>query len=192
MYKIVIVGCGDHYKSILGPSLASMTQTGIAQVVATVDIKNINDSPGGVILQAPHLIREHGQKLHELLCDFKCPNTVVVLAHAHDWHCRDAIDLVKTGFSVIIEKPYGLSLNETGTLRELAHSHPRQIAFAEYYLMMKAVPLLHAAGLLRSNSFFLNDPNHLIQADLEDANLANKHGILHKIGRPRFVYVDVL
>jgi hypothetical protein len=58
--------------------------------------------------------------------------------------------------------------------------------------MMKSAPLLHAAGLLRPDSFYLRESGYLEGVGEKTPPLESFVGVLESIGRPRMVYVDLL
>ena len=190
MENLIIVGCGDHYRTNVGPSLASLETGGEAKVIATVDIEPLTEDP--LRTPVPHVIRQQGESLSLLLRRFEESDPVVVLAHSHECHATDALDLVSGGFRVILEKPYALTVSDLSLIRQCIHSTPQRLALAEYYLMMKSAPLLHAAGLLKPNSFYLREPGYLEAVGEKTASVESLAGVIESIGRPRMVYVDLL
>ena len=192
MDNLIIVGCGDHFRTNVGPTLASLESLGQARVLATVDIDPLSEQPSFLKAPIPHIVRKNGEQLSRLLRKFAETNPVVVLAHSHDRHAPDALDLLSDGFRVILEKPYALRASDLSLLKDSVRNAPRRLALAEYYLMMKSAPLLHAAGLVRSDSFYVREPGFLEGVAEKSPPLENLVGMLELIGRPRMVYVDVL
>lgn len=190
MEKLIIVGCGDHYRTNVGPCLASLETGGAAKVIATVDIGPLIEDP--LRTPVPHVIRQAGEPLSVLLRRFEESDPVIVLAHPHDCHATDALDLVSCGFRVILEKPYGVTVSDLSVIRQGMRSTPQRLALAEYYLMMTSAPLLHAACLLKPDSFYLREPGYLESVGEETASVESLAGVLESIGRPRMVYVDLL
>jgi predicted dehydrogenase len=188
--NLIIVGCGDHYRTNVGPCLASLETGGEAKVIATVDIEPLAEDP--LRTPVPHVIRQQGESLSLLLRRFEKSDPVVVLAHSHEWHAADALDLVSCGFRVILEKPYALTVSDLSLIRQCIHSTPQRLALAESYLMMTSAPLLHAAGLLKPDSFYLREPGYLEGVGEKTASVESLAGVLASIGRPRMVYVDLL
>jgi predicted dehydrogenase len=192
MDNLIIVGCGDHFRTNVGPTLAFLESSGQAKVLATVDIDPLSKQPSFLKAPVPHILRKNGESLSRLLRKFGEDNPVVVLAHSHDRHAADALDLLSDGFKVILEKPYALTPSDLSLLKDRVRNTPRCLALAEYYLMMKSAPLLHAAGLVRSDSFYAREPGFLEGVTEKPRALESFVGMLELIGRPRMVYVDVL
>jgi len=189
--NLVIVGCGEHFQKNVGPTLATMEAVGEVRVTATVDLKSRDPELKFLRRPVPHVIRAPGVQLSSCLQEYKVDHPVVLLAHSHDWHASDALDLISAGFRVIVEKPYAITRSDLYLMREVARTHPQSLALAEYYMMMKAAPLLQYAGLLTSGSFYLHDDSYLRSA-IEGSDVQSFAGALDRIGRVRMVYVDVL
>lgn len=192
MDNLILVGVGDHYRANVGPSLVAMENNNEVKLIATVDLVPTTDATTLMGRQVPHVVRMPGESLPGCLSSYRQEDPVVLLAHSHDWHARDALALLTAGFRVIVEKPYAMTTGEILLLRDALHKSPERLALAEYYLMMKAAPLLHVAGLLRSTGFYLTEKGYLQRMADEGASLEAMAGLLDRIGRPRFVYVDVL
>jgi predicted dehydrogenase len=192
MENLIIVGCGEHFRANMGPTLASLEAAGLASVIATVDMQALTEKPAFLKGPVPHIIRSQGESLARSLREYRGADPVVVLAHSHDCHAPDALDLVSDGFRVILEKPYALKTSDLSFIRDVIRRTPERLALAEYYLMMKSAPLLHAAGLLRPGSFYLREPGYLEGVGEKTPAVENLVGLLDSIGRPRMVYVDLL
>ena len=191
MEKLIIVGCGEHYRSNLAPALSVLESNNLVEVVATVDVKDTIDASPFFRRRIFHLSRHPDQLLSALLHDFRKNNPIILLAHSNSWHIADTVDLIQNGYRVLLEKPYAINLTGIATLNSLFANYPNQIAFAEYYLMMKSIPILHAADLLNSGSFIFGSPDYLMSL-IEANSVEEFRGILKKIGRPRMVYCDIL
>lgn len=190
MRNVIVVGCGEQYRQNTAPTLAWMESAGEIKVIATVDLKPMQaplhrDGP-----TALHLVRAPGQPLADCLKSFRHDDPVVYLAHSHSCHVSDTFNLVEDGFSVVLEKPYAILPADLQRLGALVKAHPRQVALAEYYLMMKSAPLLCAAGLLQPESFYFREPGYL--AAPGETRVEDAYGILQRIGRPRMLMADVL
>jgi predicted dehydrogenase len=188
MDQLIVVGCGEHYRNNLAPSLVTMEAAQEVEVVATVDLRPFDEPL--LNHRVPHVVRQPAQSLADCLKDLRDQNPIVLLAHSHDWHASDASDLVAKGFRVVLEKPYAIKPSELSSIRELVQSKPNQIVLAEYYLMMKAAPLLHAAGLLNPKSFYTDEHGYL--QDAAGRKFEDTRGVLQSIGRPRLVFADIL
>jgi predicted dehydrogenase len=186
MPNLIVVGCGDHYQSNVAATLAAMEAAGEIAVVATVDRRPVA-APGGT----PHVVRRDGQSLAECLRSFAALDPVVFLAHAHEFHAPDARDLVAAGFRVIVEKPYAISPADMAAFRVLVKEHPRSVAPVESFAVMRAIPLLYAAGLVEPDAFYTRGPGGLRVA-APGLALAEVRGSLRAIGRPRLMLTDVL
>lgn len=149
MRKIIVVGLGDYYKKILQPSLERLRGEGRVELAATVDVVQSSQLSG-----VEHLVRS-GEPLSVLLKKFLNDDPVVILAHANHMHVSDTIDLCTNGFKVALEKPYALNVD---SLYSLFSSVPSQNYFLiEYYLMMKAIPLLLGYGQIKRESFYCDE-----------------------------------
>ncbi|MBZ9577532.1 hypothetical protein KJA13_00630 [Patescibacteria group bacterium] len=195
--KIIIVGTGEHYKNILSPSLDIMKKEGSFELLTTVS----KESPADLkktksFRKVEHRIRKRSEKLSSLLSDFKNQNPVVILSHINELHTPDAYDLVKNGFKVMIEKPYCLNRSQFEVMRNLINRHPDKIGLLEYYLMMKSIPLLILAGMVKKDSFYFKKEGLLkIHKGLYSFvnNVDELSGRIKEfIGTPKFILVDVL
>lgn len=149
MRNLIIVGLGDYYKKILEPTLQKLHQENRAVLIATVDIYPRTDSS-----DVFHVVR-NGEPLSQLLQEFKHKDPIVILAHANHMHVSDTIDLCSHGFKVALEKPYALNVESLRTLFNAVNS---ELYFLiEYYVMMKAIPLLLGYGLVDTKSFYCTD-----------------------------------
>lgn len=194
---IITIGTGDYWHNLLLPTLKKLEQEGVAHHLVSVDIAPRNEKKENeILLSVEHRIRKPEQPLSDLLQDLSSEEPVVVLGHANEMHTPDAEDLVKNGFKVLVEKPYSINHAQFTSLKELIEAFPEKIALAEYYLMMKAVPLLIAAGLVKQDSFYftheriLKSHEGLTQRGLSLLDLSGK--LKELIGEPKFVYADVL
>ena len=188
MENLVVIGCGNHYASILAPSIAILEALGELSLLATVDIRPGSGLHPSIEHPVLHLVRKPEQPLSAILGDFRKHDPVVFLGHSHEWHTSDAADLLSAGFRVIIEKPYAITYDQLYTLRGLLQLFPGRVALAEYYLMMKATPLMHSAALLKQDSYLLCEPGFLVS----DEAIESTRGSIGAIGRPRMVYCDIL
>jgi hypothetical protein len=184
--NVIVVGCGDHYRSNVAATLAAMEAAGEIAVVATVDRRPFA-SPNG----APHVLRRDGQTLSDCLQPFCALDPVVVLAHAHEFHLPDARDLVAAGFRVLVEKPYAIGRVDMAAFRDLVREHPRQVAPIESFVVMRAIPLLYAAGLVAPDTFYAQGRGGL-EVLAPGRTLADLRGSLRSIGRPRMILTDLL
>ena len=191
MDNIVIVGCGDHFRSNLAPSLSTMIVDNEVKVIATVDHIPLDVNYLDSTHPIPHIVRQSGQSLSACLLQFKAQDPIVLLAHSHDQHTKDTCDLVASGFRIIVEKPYAIKSSELETIHDLLKANPKRIALAEYYLMMKAAPLLHSAGLLLPDSFYIRDKGYL-HLEGTGNTFQNTFVTLQNIGRSRTVFIDIL
>lgn len=184
--RLVIVGTGDYYRRIVGPSLAKLRAEGHITILSTV-----SRNPAGKIAGIPHRIRGENVPLSDLLSDLKKQNPIVLLGHSNDLHTPDADDLVRSGFRVMIEKPYCINTLQMNSMRELLRKYPRKIVLLEYYLMMKTVPLLALAGKIRTDSFYATKKGilHYYPPSKENALFGALQNI---IGTPRQIYIDLL
>jgi len=153
MRDIVLVGAGEYYRQIIGPSLKKLVDEGLARVLCVVDIKDNFDSS---IFDSPVEYRKRaaGERLSFLLSDLKSLNPMVILGHGNESHISDAKDMVEAGFTVALEKPYCINKSDLVSLKRLLDEYPSRIVLLEYYLQMKSAPLLILAGKIKSDSFY--------------------------------------
>lgn len=190
MKKIVIVGAGDYYKSILASSLGLMEKEGLCELFATcgIELKDVNKPD--VFSKVEHIARAGSEKLSALLSDFENENTIIILSHANRFHVPDAQDLVKNNFKVMIEKPYCINKPQLAAMEDLIKDYPDKIGLLEYYLTMKSIPLLILAGKVKKNSFYFKKQG-LLKAFVGEADgLSGK--IKEFIGEPKSILVEVL
>lgn len=185
MIPLILVGTGDHYRRTLLPSIATLEKSDNSRLIASVDTRPLEESSG-----FPHFVRAHGQPLSEILDSFKSLDPIVYLAHPHNLHTMDALDLVNAGFRVAIEKPYAITFEELNKLRAHTSQSESRIFLAEYYLMAEAAPLLNALRLVTTDSF-LHHEFGLLKAGPATLLLSNAD-LSDLIGAVRFVYVDIL
>src|SRR3989344_2810117 len=149
--NLIMVGVGDYWKGFAKPTLAAMESEGLINLLANVDI-----NPRSLSENYPkeHYVREENQLLSELLAEKKELNPVVILGHLNHLHTPDAEELVHNGYPVLIEKPYSVDREQLNVLKKLISENPNKVALAEYYLTMKAAPLLIATGQIKEDSFY--------------------------------------
>jgi predicted dehydrogenase len=187
MLSLVVVGAGTHYKRTLFPSIRMLQAEGLVKLVATVDLEGTRTpSPN-------HLLRSAKQQLSQLLeADRRFKNLnfkpLVYLAHAHDLHTPDAIDLISAGFRVAIEKPYSVSLSELRSL--LPNIKDSQAFLAEYYLMTEAAPLLRALDLIAPHSFFIRERSLWLSGP--KLITVETHGLANLIGNIRLIHAEII
>lgn len=189
---LILVGTGDYYYKIIGPSLALLQKEGLIRILATVSTSGKSKINNAI----EHRIRKPNAKLSRLLADLKKYEPVVILAHTNELHASDARDLLMSGFTVFVEKPYAINQAQMREAQKMARAYPKKLVPLEYYLMMKAVPLLIICGKIKPQCFYFqkNSPLKYYKNLYELANTpANISGLLNTlIGKPRFVLVDIL
>lgn len=189
--NIITIGEGDYWKNLLVPSLQQLEREGLLHHIASVDIRQQSHTD-----DLDHLLRQENQPLSDLLAKFESQSPVVILGHANDWHTRDTVDLLDHGFHVVLEKPYCLDPSELRALNSSLTEHSANLTLAEYYLMMKSIPLLIVAGKVKPDSFYYQKEGVVrVHEGLRPyaTNLDAISGkLLELIGRPRLVYADVL
>lgn len=164
-------------------------------MIATIDITPRETQFEYNEVEPPHYIRR-SEPLSILIQEqITQEKPIVLLAHANDYHAFDAIELQTNNFPVLLEKPY--ALDETELIDISRHFDDyKKGALLEYYLMMKAAPLLYGFGKIPQNSFYTNE-NDIFIARQGLSNFGKQissiHGILHDlIGDPQEVLVDIL
>jgi hypothetical protein len=187
LIDLIVVGVGDHYRQILGPSIDALQKQRYSRLFATVDVKPLNQ-PFGTD-DVPHLLRGRDQPLSDVLRGFEKDDPLIYLAHAHTWHTRDAVELTRSGFRVAIEKPYAISMEEMQGLGKCVNEFRDKTFLSEYYLI-KSAPLFHAFNMLTPDSFLHRESGFLTpgpaRLSLDPAGLAGA------IGAIQFVYLDIL
>ena len=71
MDNLVVVGCGDHFQSNVGPSLAFLEAAGKVKVIATLDLQPLPRRPAFLADSVPHIVRPQGQSLASALGPYK-------------------------------------------------------------------------------------------------------------------------
>lgn len=149
MRKVITVGAGDYYTNNLMPAFKKLKGQGLIEHIAVVDIKANEDFVG-----IEHIIRR-GETLSSLLGKYREDDPLVILAHSNHMHVPDAINLSSAGFDVAIEKPFALSIESLKTFLQSAKKE--NYFLLEYYLMMKAAPLLFGFGKIAAGSFYCEE-----------------------------------
>ena len=190
--NIVVVGTGEYGIQLLGPTLHILQQEGRVHVTATVDVKDRVETPH--YAHVGHRLRQPEQDLSDLLSDLQETKPVVILGHSNEFHTPDALDLIAHGYSVMVEKPFAVSLPQLQALNTGMQQHPNSVALVEYYLMMKAAPVLVASGSIDPLSFYHEKPGIIeTRGALAGQGWGNIHGKLEEmIGKPLAVYLDIL
>lgn len=188
---IVIVGTGDYYHNILAPSLFLLQEEDQLKILATV-----STSDTGRIDGIKHYVRKPKEKLSRLLTPLKSEDPIVILGHANELHTVDAQDLLSSGFTVFIEKPYAINKEQFAVVQELVQKFPKRIITLEYYVMMKTIPLLALCGKIRTDSFYFQKEWVMKFHDQLSAFVKTPSEISGRIeefiGRPKFILVDIL
>ncbi len=192
---IVVVGTGEYGIQLLGPTLARLQREGRVRVAATIDVKERPDSP--YYTTVPHTLRQQNQDLSDLLSALahsENEKPAVILGHSNEYHTPDALDLLTHGYPVMVEKPFAVSLAQLGALKSGIEAYPDSVAFLEYYLMMKAAPVLIAAGLIDPLSFYHEKAGVIeTRGEIAGRGWRSIDGKLEEmIGRPLVVYLDIL
>jgi len=196
--NIITVGTGDYWHNQLLPTLAKLEREGLVHHQASVDItpRTEKETEKENLPSVEHRIRKPGQPLSKILQDLSTEEPVVILGHANEMHTPDAQDLLENGFKVLVEKPYAVNPAQFASLTKLVSTFPGKIALAEYYLMMKAVPLLIAAGFVQPDSFYLQQEGILKSHEGLSRRGWTPQDLLGKlrelIGQPKLFYADVL
>lgn len=190
--QIIVIGTGEYGLQLLGPTLQLLQQEGRIEVAATVDIKQRPQTP--YYTGVGHRIREPEQELSDLLGDLIDREPIVILGHSNDYHTPDTLDLIKNGYRVMMEKPFAVSVEELDMLEAGIEQQPGRVALLEYYLMMKAAPVLVAAGLMDFQSFYYQKSGIIEpRGELVNKGWESIHGKLEEmIGKPLAVYLDIL
>jgi len=191
--NLIMVGVGDYWKGFAKPTLAAMESEGLINLLANVDI-----NPRSLSENYPkeHYVRGINQPLSKLLAEKKELNPVVILGHLNHLHTPDAEDLVRNDFPVLIEKPYSVDREQLELLKRLIAENPTKVALAEYYLTMKAAPLLIASGQIKEDSFYFEKEGiiktHEGLSSFADNPAALKGKLQEIVGKPKYVYCDLL
>ncbi len=197
MQNVIVVGVGEYYTDIVGPSLQLLEQEGVLKVICLVDVIELSKKAKNFFSKAEFRKRQDNQPLSELLKDLRNSETIVLLGHVNNLHASDAKDLTENGFKVMLEKPYFLNNSQSKIVKNIIGSNDlNQLILLEYYIQMKTIPLLILAGKIKKDSFYLTKPN-LLQTEegmLVYAKSVNDLvGQLKKIiGKPQKVVVELL
>jgi predicted dehydrogenase len=151
---LILVGAGEYYQKILIPALKLLKEKGLAYPLLTIDIQARKDAGDFFFGSLEHRIRKPGESLSQMLQDLAPLKPVVILGHANQMHVSDTEDLAGAGFTVLLEKPFALSVEELSRLRRVVESARGKTGMVEYYLTMKSAPLFALTGQLDAKSFF--------------------------------------
>jgi len=196
MQNIVVVGIGEYYSQIVGPSLQKLADEGLIDLIGAVDIKPENEVKNNFFGQVEYRQRVESQSLSDLLADLKELQPIILLGHINELHISDAKDLLENGFKVALEKPYCLNEEQLSTLKKLLVDYAGSIVLLEYYLMMKSAPLLILADKIKQNSYYFSKKGLLEkykEIDHLDQVINQISGLLeNKLGKPKFVKIELL
>lgn len=116
-YKTALIGCGWWGKNILREAIASKNckVVGLCDVDANgleITAEQVNDLNG----DKPKSYRNHLELLE------KEKPEIVIIATPDHWHALQAIDSLKAGAHVFVEKPTGHTVNESRAILHTAHA----------------------------------------------------------------------
>ncbi len=147
-----MVGTGQHFQRNLAPAIYKLEKNGLAKLAATVDVLGRSDK--NYFEDVIH-IKRNNKPIHEQLAKFKKEDHLIILGHTNALHAKDALDLLRHGFRVAIEKPYTL---DAGSLeRVMTAGKKNRPALLEYYLTMKSAALLVGYGAVNKKSFYFTE-----------------------------------
>jgi len=182
--KIAVIGAGECYENYYLPVHQVLSEEGIAQITAVVDVK---EETGIKIPNGATYIRraEPNTPLNFLLAEMGID--VVCLAHPNSFHVKDAESAIGIA-KVIMEKPYAISHRDVPIVQEMVVSG--RLSLSEYYLFGKTVPLHILSGLIPSDSFYF-DKLGLLTGDSDELK-KNAGRLPDIIGNIRSIHTEVL
>lgn len=188
--NIIVVGTGDYYVRVLSRVLSQLEEENFANVVATVDITERRRSE--YLADVEHRVRTGGRLLSSLLSDFSELNPIVFLGHANPFHTPDAIDLVKNGYRVIIQKPYCINHIQFSDLLLEVQNSASAICMLESCQTWNAVLLAFLAGKIKECVFSSTRDFGDLCCDTHENPLWFWGKIEELIGAPRYVQSNIL
>ena len=188
--NIIVVGTGDYYVRVLSRVLSQLEEENFVNVIATVDIVERRRSK--YLTGVEHRIRSDGRRLSSLLSDFSELNPIVFLGHANPFHAPDAIDLVKNGYRVIIQKPYCINHVQFSDLLSEVRKSTSAICMLESCQTWNAVLLAFLAGKIKECVFSSTKDFGDLRCDTHENPLWFWGRIEELIGSPRYVQSNIL
>jgi hypothetical protein len=204
---LVIVGAGAYSFSLSGGSLEELLKTGEVRQLTFVDVEMTSAIER--FLKFGERFRYVPTKKEEPLVNVvdrlyaqttvkdlsnRRNSPIVLLAHPNELHYKDARSLMTDSCcrpSVLIEKPYALTDRQVTELSQLKGFFPNRVAFLEYYLADKLVPLELFLGLVKEQSFYFKGKGNLKLH--EASSLEEVSGrFFEMIGYPLSMEIDVL
>src|SRR3989338_8525208 len=186
---LIVVGAGSYWVNLVSPALNSLKDSGLISKISTVDVQNRDATENS------HVVREKNEPLSAVVDRIGYENPIVLLAHSNELHTPEAIELMQNSRakpSILIEKPYSISEDQIGKLGGLITQYNNRVGLLEYYLTMKAVPLLLFAGQVREDSFYFEN-NGILRTKTEGSVLKDFSGKFEEmIGKPLFVVSEIL
>jgi predicted dehydrogenase len=184
---IIVVGAGECFTKLIHPGLIELQKEGLVERITTIDI--LDKRFDGV----RNIVRTD-KPISEIVDSLGYESPAVIFAHPNQFHTPEAVELIENSHSkpkLLLEKPYSISTSELRTFQELIRKNGGRIGLMEYYLNMKAGPLMIFAGLAKPESFYFTDEK-LIK-ELEPNALLRYAGKLDEIiGNPLFVFSNLL
>lgn len=186
--NIIVVGAGECFTKLVHPGLKALQEDGFVERITTVDI--LPKSFDGV----RHIVRDEKIPISEIVDSFGYESQAVIFAHPNQFHTPEAVELITNSRSnpkLLLEKPYSISASEFKELQTLIRQNSGRIGLMEYYLNMKAGPLMIFAGLVKPDSFYFTDKK-LIKELVPNALLRYAGKLKEMVGVPLVVYSDLL
>lgn len=179
--SVALVGCGAVTERYYSPALCQLIRENMARVCALVDIdpqRTANIAPyfpGAVELECAQELQEHGVEL-------------AILASPPRHHAEQAVQLLKSGYSVLCEKPLATTVADAETVLEAAAAAPGVLALGmsrRFFPAIQAIDRILSAGWLGELRSFAFAEGTIFRWPVKSAAYFNKleaQGVFMDIG----------
>jgi hypothetical protein len=154
---IIIIGTGAYFMNLVQPGIPLLQHDGIVRALITVDTAPRDEDKVMPALRSSRHIVRGNRPLSAVVDGIDVPEPFVILGHSNELHTPEAAELLdnaRCSPRVLIEKPYAITFSQKEALQATLQQHEGRVGLLEYYLNMKAVPLLWFGGVVAKDSFY--------------------------------------
>jgi predicted dehydrogenase len=176
--RIALVGCGAVTKLYYVPALQDLERLGQVQVTALFDPSPVNMKTIHTVFPAAVPVQDF-DKLTQLEID------IAIIASPPQYHAAQAIQCLRSGMSVLCEKPMALSVAEGEAMVKAAAEANRLLAVGLVRRFLPATQTIHtllSRNMLGSVKAFLCTEGRIFKWPVQSASYFLENGVLRDIG----------
>ena len=181
LVNIALIGCGAVSKLYYSPALQELERNNLLQVKALFDpdAKNITE------LQKNFPLATRINKLEEISAK---EIDIAIIASPPQFHSQQTIQLLKSGLSVLCEKPMATTVAEAETMIEAAASAPGLLAiglFRRFFPATQTIQKILSLNILGEIKSFSFSEGGYFQWPVQSPSYFKKptaHGVLMDVG----------